>query len=203
MVPNSKVEVSSNRLLTVDEVEKVQRQRLARVIGHVFQLTFAALFDTMIHEEKVRHCNGCAINHPSQRQHSCLMMDEEDAWMYYRDDVLEKIDLNVVQETAQSVCSALGLKLGKSWNTYVTELPKFPWTSIYLTSLELSQGQDLKTRILHALYDGPNGVKSKDWDFGLAADPLEVECPETIVRKEEVPMDLDVVINDIQSKLCI
>ena len=27
------------------------------------------------------------------------MMDEEDAWMYYRDDVLEKVDLNVVQET--------------------------------------------------------------------------------------------------------
>ena len=25
----------------------------------------------------------------------------------------------------------------KSWEAYVTELPKFPWTSVYLTSLEL------------------------------------------------------------------
>ena len=32
-------------------------------------------------------CRGCAFQHPSQRQHSCLMMDVEDVWMYYYDDV--------------------------------------------------------------------------------------------------------------------
>ena len=123
--------------------------------------------------------------------------------MYYRDDVLEKIDLDAVQNTAQSVCSTLGLKLGTSWNAYVTELPKFPWTSIYLTSLELSPGQDLKTRILHALYYGPNGLKTKDDDFDVPMDLLEVKCPEAIVRKEEEPMDPDIVVNAIQNKLCI
>ena len=40
-------------------------------------------------------------------------------------------------KTAESVCSVLGFKLANSWETYVTELPKFPWTSMYLTSLEL------------------------------------------------------------------
>ena len=203
MVPNSQVEISSNPLLTADEVDKVQRQRVAGFISHVFQLTFAALLDTLIHEEKVNHCNGCAIDHPSQRQHSCLMMDSEEAWMYYHEDVLEKIDLNVVQKTAESVCSALGFKLGKSWNAFVTELPKFPWTSMYLTSLELSQGEDLKSRILYTLYYGPNGLKFKDYNNDVEMDQLEVECPETIVRKEEEPMDLDIVINHIQNKLCL
>ena len=42
------------------------------------------------------------------------MMDNEEAWMYYRDDVVEKIDLNAVLKTAESVCSALGFKLAKS-----------------------------------------------------------------------------------------
>ena len=131
------VESSAAPQLTVDEVEKIQRQKIASLIGHVFQLTYAAMFETLIQEEKLHRCNGCAINHPSQRQHSCVMMDSEDAWMYYRDDVVETIDLNVVLKTAESVCTALGFKLGKSWEAYVTELPKLPWTSIYLTSLEL------------------------------------------------------------------
>lgn len=203
MVPNSQVDISLKPLFTVDEVEKVKRQKVAGFISHTFQLTFAAMFDTLINEEKVKQCNGCAIQHPSQRQHSCLMMENEEAWMYYRDDVLEKIDLNVVQKTAESVCRALGIKLGTSWKAYVTELPKFPWTSIYLTSLELSQGQDLESRILYALFYGPNGLKSKDYDCDVEMDPLEVECPENIVRKEEEPMDLDIVINHIQNKLFV
>ena len=112
MVPN--IQIESN-ILTVDEVERIQRQRVANLIGHVFQLAYAAMLDALIHGEKLKRCNGCEIDHPSQRQHSCVMMDSEDAWMYYRDDVVEKMDLNVVLKAAESVCSAIGLKLGKSW----------------------------------------------------------------------------------------
>ena len=108
------VESSAALLLTVDEVEKIQRQKIASPVGHTFQLTYAALLDSLIQEEKLNRYNGCAINHPSQRQHFCVMMDSGDAWMYYRDDVVEKIDLNVVLKTAECVCSALGFKLGKS-----------------------------------------------------------------------------------------
>ena len=71
------VESSAAPLLTVDEVEKIQRQKIASLIGHVFQLTYAAMFDTLIQEEKLHRCKGCAINHPSQRQHSCVMMDKQ------------------------------------------------------------------------------------------------------------------------------
>ena len=73
----------------IDEKEKVQRQRIASFIGHVFQLTYAALVDKLIQQEKLNHCDGCAIQHPSQNQHSCLMMDNDDAWMYYHDEVVE------------------------------------------------------------------------------------------------------------------
>ena len=44
------VESSATPLLTVDEVEKVQRQRVASLIGHVFQLTYAATVDKLIQE---------------------------------------------------------------------------------------------------------------------------------------------------------
>ena len=79
--PNIQVESSASPLLTIDEVEKVQRQPVASLIGHVFQLTYAATVDKLIQEEKLNRCHGCAIQHPSQNQHSCLMMDNDDAWM--------------------------------------------------------------------------------------------------------------------------
>ena len=78
-------------MLTVDEVEQIQCKKVATIIGHVFQLTYAAFFDKLVQEEKVNRCQGCAIQHPSQRQHSCLMLDIEDAWFYYHDEAREQI----------------------------------------------------------------------------------------------------------------
>ena len=81
-------------------------------------------------------------------------MDNNDAWMYYHDEVGEKINLNFILKATERICSALGFKLRKSWEAYVSELPKMPWTSTYLASVELDvvQGDDLQSRILYALY---------------------------------------------------
>lgn len=67
---------------------------------------------------------------------------------------------------------------------------------MYLTTLEIEYcGKDLNSPFLYAFCYGPNGLKTKD-SFEVEAneslhkeqmnvDPVEVECPETIVRKEE------------------
>ena len=71
-----------------------------------------------------------------------------------------------------------------------------PWTSIYLVSLELDvvqQGDNLQSRILYGLYYGTNGLKWKD--FGDQQE--KTECRQRVVRK-----DPDLIINDIQNKLC-
>ena len=115
---------------------------------------------------------------------------------------MEQIDLNVMLKTAESVCSALGFKLGKMWEAYVTELPKLSWTSIYLTSVELGDYGELEHRILYAIYYGPCGLKCKDPSAVEIDSQVEVQCPERVVRKDEQPMDLDLIINDIQNKLC-
>ena len=92
------------------------------------------------------------------------------------------------------------------------ELPKLPWTSLYLTSLELKNYyEDMKECILYALYNGPCGLLEMN-DFSsvkiqkddntevISVDPIEVQCSENIVRKEENLMNLDYVINEIQNK---
>lgn len=67
-----------------------------------------------------------------------------------------------------------------------------PWTSIFPASLALDvvQGNDLQSRILYALYYGPNGLKLKDFSDQLE----EIECPERVVRKDEELMDLDFLL---------
>ena len=62
------------------------------------------------------------------------MFDTEDVLFYYHDVAREQIDLAVVMKTAESVYSTLGLKLGQTWESYLMELPKLPWPSLYLTS---------------------------------------------------------------------
>ena len=44
------VESSATPLLTINEEEKVQRQRIASFIGHVFQLTYAAMIHTLVQQ---------------------------------------------------------------------------------------------------------------------------------------------------------
>ena len=136
----------------------------------------------------------------------------EDTWFYYHDVAREQIDLAVVMKTVESVCSTLGLKLGQTWESYLPQLPKLPWTSLYLTSLELENyDEDMKERVLYAFYYGPCGLKTNDFsrveihkddntEKVMNVDPIEMQCPENVVRKEEKGMDLDYVINEIQNK---
>ena len=46
------VESTSKPMLTVDEVEQIQRKKVATIIGHMFQLTYAAFFDKLVQEKK-------------------------------------------------------------------------------------------------------------------------------------------------------
>ena len=124
------------------------------------------------------------------------MMDNEHGWFYYHDDVRDKINLNEILKTAEIICSVLGLELGKSWEAYVSELPKLPWTSMFLTPLELDsfaeilKPKQLQPRILHVLYQGPRGLKSIDYnavescDEDIKVDLMEIKFPENFDRKK-------------------
>ena len=80
MVPNIVLHLSATPRLAVDEVEQVQQYRIAGLIGHIFQLTYANMVEELIQEEKLNRGHDSATQHPSQRQHSCLRMDKEDSW---------------------------------------------------------------------------------------------------------------------------
>ena len=158
MEPKNQIQPPHVTFHPIYELENVENKRGAVLVGHVFQLAFADVCDELIQQEKCEHCRGCAINHPSRRQHSCLMIDNEEAWFRYFDQVVDKVDLSRIRSIAENVCGALGFKLSDKWETYLSDLPKHPITTIYLTSLELRSAGDVvhleevKTRILNAIY---------------------------------------------------
>lgn len=73
-----------------------------------------------------------------------------------------------------------------------------PWTSIFLTSLDLDGFDgDLQSRVSRAIHGEPNGLLSKDFSDQEA----EIEYSEQVVREDEQPMEIDSVLYDIQNKL--
>jgi len=139
MAPNIKIQPPHFVFYPVDECEKVTVQRAVAAVGHAFQLASAAVCDELIQQETLGRCIGCAVNHPSQREHSCLMMDDEEAWFRYFDQAIDDIDLAHVMTIVEKVCSALGFKLDNSWEAYLSELTKLPRTAIYLTMLRAQE----------------------------------------------------------------
>ena len=147
--------------LTVDEVEKVQRQRITSLVGHVFQLTYATIFDALIQQERVNRFNGCAIHHPSHREHSCLMMDSEDGWFYYHDDVRDKIDLNEVYKTlkvyAVRLVSSWGSREKGMWLSYQSHLgPVFTLLPLnWIALVKLSNRNNCNSEFCTLFTTGP------------------------------------------------
>ena len=109
---------------------------------------------------------------------------------FYRDEAREKIGMNDVLKTANSVCTLIGFKLGNSWKTYVRELHKFPWTNLYLTSLELEKfGERTHTKqledcILYTINCATNGLKLDFSDMEVYEDHIaEKVMSDSVVRK--------------------
>ena len=52
---------------------------------------FLQCIDLRVEELGKEKCYGCEIEHPSQRQHDCLMMSDEEAWETYGLEAIEHI----------------------------------------------------------------------------------------------------------------
>ena len=59
---------------------------------------YAEEIASVINQLVVENCNGCIIDHPSQRQHPCLMMESDERLSMYFDDALSKISEARVME---------------------------------------------------------------------------------------------------------
>ena len=63
-----------------------------------------------VHRLCVDSCCSCRVNHPSQRQHDCLMMDECKRWEMYGLQAVKQVIANgIVWQEFVEVTRVLGL----------------------------------------------------------------------------------------------
>ena len=59
---------------------------------------YAEEISSVINQLVVKNCSGCIIDHPSQRQHPCIMMESDEKLSLYFDDALSKVSEASVME---------------------------------------------------------------------------------------------------------
>ena len=68
----------------VDEVSETEYQKQFSLLEAIFADAVASEINQLCQE----YCCGCKIDHPSQSQHDCLMMDEDERWEMYGFDAI-------------------------------------------------------------------------------------------------------------------
>lgn len=72
-------------------VENVEYHILCRLeLDLRFMFAKAVIAD--INLTVLSHCYGCEINHPSQREHTCIMLSDEERLDWYGHETLENLD---------------------------------------------------------------------------------------------------------------
>ena len=176
--------------LRVDEVDQTEHGFLLEVIKQIIHLSYVSCCEEAIY--KVFHCEGCAIQHPSQKEHQCCMMNEEQAWNLHYDEAIQIVDSNRVWHLIENVGDMLEIKIHSSWYTYIPELFKLPWTTAYLIVLQIdnfSERTSALKQILEVLSNGPLKINRRKKPLTQAS---SIPCPYEFKHKDNEPMDIDV-----------
>ena len=73
--------------LVVDEVVPWEIRTQCNLMNAIFQ----DAVDTQIQIILKEKCRGCELDHPSQRRHECIMMPEDESWIMYGAEAVERV----------------------------------------------------------------------------------------------------------------
>ena len=71
-----------------DEVSLADYQKLVPLVEAIYINALAVEVNRLC----IKHCGGCDISHPSQREHDCMMMLEEVKWEVYCDVAVDIVN---------------------------------------------------------------------------------------------------------------
>ena len=87
----------------VDEVDMAERAFLVELITTILKLSYTSCCEEFVWKTVNSSCEGCQLKLPSQSDHLCVMMEEEQAWNLFYDDAMQLVETNRVWELATSV----------------------------------------------------------------------------------------------------
>ena len=91
----------------------------------------------------VESCNGCQVGHPSQRQHDCLMMNENERWQTYGLQAIERVNgKRVVWNEFAEAKRVLKLAVDRDLLEHLQQLEKDPDSTFVDSLMELHQNTE-------------------------------------------------------------
>ena len=91
----------------------------------------------------VESCNGCQVGHPSQRQHDCLMMNENERWQMYGLQAIERVNgKRMVWNEFAEAMRVLKLAVDRDLLEHLQQLEKDPDSTFVDSLMELHQNTE-------------------------------------------------------------
>ena len=112
-------------MIVTDEVEKVGRTKVRKVIQFLFaEVCYRKAFDKF-------HCEGCDKDWPSQRDHECCLKSPYEIFDEYYDDAKSRVNLDAVENLCKVFCKLPNIPMTPEWNTFVEALPNQSSHTVY------------------------------------------------------------------------
>ena len=91
----------------------------------------------------VESCNGCQAGHPSQRQHDCLTMNENERWQMYGLQAIERVNgKRMVWNEFAEAMRVLKLEVDRDVLEHLQQLEKDPDSTFVDSLMELYQNTE-------------------------------------------------------------
>ena len=91
----------------------------------------------------VESCNGCQVGHPSQRQHDCLMMNENERWQMYGLQAIERVNgKRMVWNEFAEAMTVLKLAVDRDVLEHLQQMEKDPDSTFVDSLMELHQNTE-------------------------------------------------------------
>lgn len=124
--------LSKSGKLLIDEIE-LEAQLTRNKIADIIQGEFALEMNRLVHREARRTCQGCWKNNPSQKHHQCLVLQEEEIWIYHFDKAKKHLNVDKLwSKIEEQINKKLDVYLQDSWLKYLLNLLKVDESSAFL-----------------------------------------------------------------------
>ena len=80
----------------MESIQATQEDNGIRMMVEIYMFTYARKLREAVEDLTRKYCYGCRIDHPSQRNHPCLVLAERERLNIFVDDAMEDIDCQEV-----------------------------------------------------------------------------------------------------------
>ena len=127
-----------NKVFT-DEVSSVDYQKLCKLLETIIAWAVSDEIEKLSKER----CCGCEYDHPSQRQHDCLMLTVEEKWATYGLEAMERVNSKqMIWHLFLEAMRILKLKYYNSIVDHLNDLQRDPDSALLDSLMELHLDAD-------------------------------------------------------------